>query len=96
MLNEVTNKCQNFTTVSGAHITSAHTDRVMLQTDYRRSKGKQDAYSSAQMWMSTDEAREVVRVLSLAIAETEAYQKWFYSGKPRPGDSQPSQSPQDD
>jgi hypothetical protein len=83
MLNEVTNRCENFSTESGAHMASAHTDRVMLQTDYRKSDEDRNCYSTAQMWMSPSEAREVVRVLSLAIAENEEYRQWFASGAPR-------------
>jgi hypothetical protein len=69
-----TKECEHFHTKSGAHFAGAHTDRIVIQTDFRNSHQGGMNYTKAEMWMMPGEARELLRVLALAIAETEAYQ----------------------
>jgi hypothetical protein len=46
----------------------------VVQGDFRHSGVERHSYTSAQLWFPIEEARDLVRVLQLAIATTAEYQ----------------------
>ena len=64
--------CERFTTKSGEHAVSAHRDVICVEPKWTALPGGSVCYS--QLYMPLAEARELVRVLLLAIDETAGYQ----------------------